>query len=101
MSHLIQALTTATPAERAEALALLVCEALRGRSEPVVVQDSSAQTVGYLTADLNAAAALPLPAFSVDELAELQRRAANPQEGIPVEEFIRRFDAASDADTPR
>ena len=101
MSHLLHLLRTATPAERAEALAVLAGEALRGRGGPVAVQDAAAHTVGYLTAELNAAATLPLPAFSEDELTELRRRAANPQEGIPVEEFIRRLDAAAGADTPR
>lgn len=100
MSRLLQMLTTATPAERAEALAVLAGDALRGGG-PVAVQDTASHTVGYLTSEVSAAAALPLPAFSEEERAELRRRAANPQEGIPVEEFIRRFDAGAGEGTPR
>ena len=101
MSHLMTTLRAATPAERAEALAVLVGEALHGRGGPVAVRDAAANTVGYLSAEVNAAAALPLPPFSEVELAELRRRAGSPQEGIPVEQFIRRFDAATGEGKPR
>jgi hypothetical protein len=101
MSHLLHALRSATPTERAEALAVLVGDALQGRCGPVAVQNAAAHTVGYLTPELSAAATLPLPAFTDEELAELRRRAANPQEGIPVEEFILRFDAATAEGKPR
>lgn len=101
MSTLLHTLNSATAAERAEALAFLVGDALRGRGGPVAVQDATSHTVGYLTPELSAAATLPLPAFSEAELAELRRRAANPQEAIPVEEFIRRFDVATAEGTPR
>jgi hypothetical protein len=93
MSRLLELIRESSPAERAEALAVLVNDQLLANAGPVAVRDAAARTVGYLTPEVNAAAVLPFPSFTDDEIAELRRRAANPHESIPVEEFIRRFDA--------
>ena len=98
MSQLLHLIRTCTPEERSLALAELVGQELaKSGNVPVAVQDGTSRTVGYLTTEVNAAAVLPFPKFTTDELAELRRRAANPQESVPVDEFIRRLDAATDA----
>jgi hypothetical protein len=98
MPHLLDLIRTWTPEERSLALAELVGQELaKSGNVPVAVRDGAARTVGYLTTEVNAAAVLPFPTFSDAELTELRRRAANPQESLPVDEFIRRFDAAADA----
>lgn len=96
MSQLLELIRTSTPEERSLALAELVGEALAhsGRS-PVAVRDATARTVGYLTPEVNAAAVLPFPELTADEVAELRRRAANPHEAVSVDEFTRRLDAAA------
>jgi hypothetical protein len=101
MSQLLNLIRTSTPEERAAALAELVGQELgTAGSTPVAVRAAD-RTVGYLTPTVNAAATLPLPEFTVAELEELRRRAANPHESIPVDEFIRRFDEAAGEGTPR
>lgn len=95
VSQLLDLIRGSSPQERAEALAVLAREALAASGGPVAVRDTDSQTVGYLASELNAAAVLPFPKLSDAEVAELRLRAANPHESIPVEEFIRRFDSAS------
>jgi hypothetical protein len=96
MASLIELIRTSTPEERAAALAELVGAALaRHGNTPVAVQDAADRTIGYLSATVNAAATLPLPEWTAEELAEIRRRAANPQDAISFDEFIRRLDAAS------
>lgn len=102
MPSLLELIRTSSPEERAAALAELVGATLAANAgKPIAVCDAQAHTVGYLSSTLNAAATLPLPDWTEEELAELRRRAANPQEAIPVEEFIRRFDAATAEVPPR
>ncbi len=98
MSQLLDLIRTSTPEERSHALAELVERALADSGNaPVAVQDAATRTVGYLAPEVNAAAVLPFPRLSAEEVTELRRRAANPQESIPVEEFIRRLDATAGA----
>ncbi len=94
MPSLAELIRTSTPAERAAALAELVGVTLAASGGvPVAVCDARSQTIGYLSSTVNAAAILPLPEWTEDELAELRRRTDNPQEAIPFDEFIRRWDA--------
>ena len=93
MSALLELIRTSTPAERAEALTELTRRALAGADGPVAILDEHRNAVGYLSAEVDATGVPPLPPFSEEELIELRRRAAHPEEAIPVEEFIRRMDA--------
>ena len=102
MATLLEMIRTSSPEERAAVLAELVGAALaRHGNTPVAVTDASDRTIGYLSSEVNAAATLPLPDWTEEEKAELRRRIANPQGGISVEEFIRRFEAASAEEKPR
>ena len=95
MSRLLELIRVSSPEERAEALAALASDTLATNRGPVAIRDAAARTVGYLSADVNAAATLPFPDFTPEEVTDLRRRAANPQAGVSVEEFIRQFDAAT------
>ena len=102
MASLIEMIRTSTPEEQAAALAELVGAALaRHGNTPVAVCDASDRTIGYLSSTVNAAATLPLPDWTEEELAEIRRRAANPQEAISFDDFIRRLDASSAEATKR
>jgi hypothetical protein len=96
MASLIEMIRASTPEERAAVLAELVGATLAASAgKPVAVCDARSHTVGYLSSEVNAAATLPLPNWSEEELAELGRRAAKPHEAIPFDEFIRRLDAVT------
>lgn len=102
MASLLEMIRKSSPEERAAALAELVGAALATTGgKPVAVCDAHSHAVGYLSSEVNAAATLPLPDWTEEELAEIRRRAANPQEAISFDEFIRRLDAATDAATRR
>jgi hypothetical protein len=102
MASLLELIRTSTPQERAAALAELVGAALAANGgQPVAVCDARSRTIGYLSSEVNAAATLPLPAWTEEEVAEIRRRLDNPRDGISVEEFIRRFEAASAEEKPR
>jgi hypothetical protein len=94
MPSLVELIRASTPQEQAAALAELVGVTLaRSGGVPVAVCDARSRTIGYLSTTVNAAATLPLPNWTEEELAELRRRIDNPRNGLSVEEFIRRFEA--------
>ena len=102
MASLLELIRTSTPEERAAALAELAGAALSSAGGvPVAVCGPDTRTVAYLSSTVNAAATLPLPDWTEDELAEIRRRAANPQEAISFDEFILRLDATTAEGTPR
>jgi len=93
MTALIDLVRAANPRERVALFAELSREALAGADGPVAVVDEQSRTVGYLTAEVNAASTLPTRTLSPEYLAELRRRAEHPEESVPADEFIRQIEA--------
>lgn len=93
MSALLELIRTSSPAERAEALVELSRRALSKADGPVAIVDEHDRTLGYLSAELNAACTLPIRKLTPERFAELRRRAEHPEESIPAEEFIRLLEA--------